>query len=73
MPLNKNAKIGIAAGGALSLGAIMYFATRAEAAPPPGGYCCPYCDQCFDSYEQLVDHAETEHPGERTPLPIEWD
>lgn len=45
--------------------------TRAEAAPRE--YCCPYCDQCFPNYKKLVDHVTTAHPGERIPLPIDWD
>jgi len=36
-------------------------------------YCCPYCGQCFATYEELVEHVTTVHPGERIPLPIEWD
>jgi len=47
-------------------------ATRAKAAPPLE-YCCPYCLVCFATYQELVDHVKTAHPGERIPLPIEWD
>lgn len=36
-------------------------------------YCCPYCPECFATYEELVEHVKTVHPGERIPLPIEWD
>lgn len=74
MALSKNAKTGIVVGGLglLTFGGILYFASRAGAAPPEG-YCCPYCSECFATYEELVDHVKTEHPGERIPLPIEWD
>lgn len=41
--------------------------------PPLGEYLCPYCPAVFDSYETLVSHVQTEHPGERIPLPIEWE
>lgn len=50
----------------------VYFATRVEAAPPRE-YCCPYCGQCFATYEELVQHVQTAHPDERIPIPIEWD
>jgi len=70
MALSKNQKIGIAVGGLLTFGGILYFTSRVRAA---GEYCCPYCAQCFDTYEELVDHVRTEHPGERIPLPIDWD
>lgn len=40
---------------------------------PEKEYCCPYCGQCFATYEELVEHVKTIHPGERIPLPIEWD
>lgn len=45
--------------------------TRAKAAPLE--YCCPYCSICFATYQELVDHVRDVHPGERIPLPIEWD
>lgn len=41
--------------------------------PPPGGYCCPYCDECFGSLKELQDHVAIEHPGERIPIPIDWE
>lgn len=46
--------------------------TRAEAAPP-AEWCCPYCTECFPSYEKLVKHVKKEHKGQRIPLPIDWD
>jgi len=42
-------------------------------AAPPTEWCCPYCTQCFATYEELVDHVKALHPGERIPLPIDWD
>lgn len=44
-----------------------------SAGAQPGEYCCPYCGECFATYEELVEHVKTAHPGERIPLPIEWD
>jgi len=35
--------------------------------------CCPYCTECFDTYEELVTHVQTAHPGERIPIEIIWD
>lgn len=60
----------------LGLAAIVGIAALAWAAPPvppPEGYVCPYCGQSFSTYEELVAHVQTEHPGERIPLPIEWE
>lgn len=64
-------KVAIAAAAVAAIVGVTYFATRAEAGP--GEYCCPYCGQCFGTYEELVAHIKTQHPGERIPLPIEWD
>ena len=52
---------------------IASMAMAAPPAPPPGVYDCPYCEATFDTYEVLVDHVQTVHPGERIPLPIEWE
>lgn len=57
----------------LGLAAVVGIAALAWAAPPPEGYVCPYCGATFATYEELVAHVQTEHPGERIPLPIEWE
>ncbi len=57
----------------LGLAAVVGIAALAWAAPPPEGYPCPYCGDPFATYEELVAHVQTEHPGERIPLPIEWE
>ena len=57
-------------------GVIIYALThKAQAAPPPGGWCCPYDSShgCFATYEELVAHVQSVHPGERIPLPIDWE
>lgn len=63
--------------GGLAVGGILVFALtrKAKAAPPPGGWCCLYdpAHGCFNTYEELVVHIQTVHPGERIPLPIEWE
>ena len=63
--------------GSLALGGGLIFAlTRtAHAAPPSGEWCCPYDSShgCFSTYEELVAHVQSVHPGERIPLPIEWE
>ena len=64
----KKAAIGI--GVAIIIGGIM-LATKAKAAPPEG-YVCPSCGLVFDTYEELVAHVQTEHPGARIPLEIDW-
>ena len=56
----------------LGLGLIVGFAALAWAARPEE-YICPYCGQSFATYEDLVAHIQSEHPGERIPLPIEWE
>lgn len=60
--------IGLAAIGA----GIAFLVTRARAVPPPEGYSCPYCDEVFVTYEELVAHVQSYHPGQRIPLDIEW-
>ena len=47
------------------------FSSKAEAAPPLK-YVCPYCGDSFATYEELVAHVQSVHPGERIPLEIEW-
>ena len=42
----------------------------AEAAPPEPSYCCPICDVCFYTYDELYQHFTTEHPSE--PIDIVW-
>ncbi len=69
--LTKEQKTGIGF-GIVGLITAIVAATKAKAAPPTE-YCCPYCDQCFATYGELVDHVKTVHPGERIPIPIDWD
>lgn len=40
--------------------------------PPPEGYTCPYCGAPFATYEEMVAHIQSEHPGERIPIDIIW-
>lgn len=65
----------IVVGIGLGLLALVGFALAAKAIPPPGGWCCPYnaAHGCFDTYGDLVAHVQEVHPGERIPLPIDWD
>jgi len=35
-------------------------------------YCCPYCGACFPTFNELVEHVQTAHPGERIPIAIIW-
>lgn len=41
--------------------------------PPPEGYTCPYCGDTFATWDELVDHIQSEHPGERIPIEIIWE
>lgn len=64
--------------GGLGLGlaaalAVFALTWAAPPTPPPEGYPCPYCPDTFSTYEELVAHVQSEHPGERIPLPIEWE
>lgn len=70
--MGTGAKVAIGAGIALGLGTAIYFATRAEAAPPKE-YPCPYCPDKFTRLEDLVTHVQTKHPGERIPIDIIWE
>jgi len=63
---------GLGLGVAAAVG-IAALAMAAPPTPPPEGYVCSYCGAAFDTYEDLVAHVQTEHPGERIPLPIEWE
>lgn len=58
-------------GGIFGVGGLVFGVVKLVKAEKK--YCCPYCDQCFATYDELVDHVRAEHPGERIPLPIEWD
>lgn len=72
MPDKKKVAIGLGIAGLAVLG--VYLATReVEAKPPPEGYICPYCGATFATYEELVTHVQTEHPGERIPIDIIWE
>ena len=39
--------------------------------PTPGAFACPYCDQSFDTLDELVEHVASEHPDEPPIQPIE--
>ena len=69
----KNAAIIVGAAAGVGGLALFLLSRRAGAAPPPGGYVCPYCRESFATYEELVAHVQSVHPGERIPLPIEWE
>jgi hypothetical protein len=59
--------------GSLAVGGMLIFALSQKAkAVPPGQWTCPYCQATFSSYEDLVAHVQSIHPGERIPLPIDW-
>ncbi|MBA7507348.1 hypothetical protein ES706_06067 [subsurface metagenome] len=75
MPEEKRISPGVIIVGGLGLGlaAAVGIAALALAAPPAEGYACPYCPATCATYEELVAHVQTEHPGERIPLPIEWE
>jgi len=62
--------VGVTAGvGGLAL----FLLSRKAGAAPPEGYVCPYCGATFATYEELAAHVQSEHPGARIPLPIEWE
>lgn len=58
----------------LALGGVVVYALTRPAKAAPGKWCCPYepAHGCFVTYEELVAHVQSVHPGERIPLPIEW-
>jgi len=42
--------------------------------PPTGAYGCPYCDQSFDTLQELIEHVTAAHP-DKPPLgeiDIQW-
>lgn len=56
-------------------GVLVYALTKKAKAAPPGGWVCPYdpTHGSFATYEELVEHIMSVHPGERIPLPIPWE
>ena len=62
----------VAIGVGLGLIAIVGVALMAKAGPARE-YVCPYCFETFDNYTDLVAHVQEQHPGERIPLPIDWE
>ena len=66
--------IGLAVvGGLIGLAGLIVVYGLLTQAGPPGEYVCPYCGATLDTYEELAAHVQSEHPGERIPLPIEWE
>jgi len=69
-----NVKAGVVAAGLGIASIIAFIVTRKKAeAAPPEGYVFPYCGATFATYEELAAHVQSEHPGARIPLPIEWE
>ena len=66
----KKVAIGLGIAGLITTAIIL--ATRAKAAPPKE-YVCPYCGDKFITFEDLVTHVQTMHPGERIPIEIIWE
>jgi len=69
MALTKGQKTGLGILGTLAA----IFGIRQLAKAAPLEWCCPYCSLCFATYGELVEHVKSEHPGERIPIPIDWD
>lgn len=55
--------VGLALIGLAAVG-LAYALTRV----PPTVYTCPFCDEPFDTYEDLLNHIESDHPGEAPPM-----
>lgn len=62
----------IVVGTAAVASAILYLISRRHK-PEPEGYNCPYCGLTFSTYDELVQHVQSSHPGERIPIDIEWE
>ena len=63
--------IGVGAGIGIASAVALYALARAAA--PPKVYPCPYCPDTFPTYEELVEHVQSVHPGERIPIDIIWE
>ena len=64
---------GLILAGLAALGISKLAKAGPPAPPPEKPYCCPYCPDCFATLEELQEHVATAHPGERIPIPIDWD
>ncbi|MBA7628107.1 hypothetical protein ES703_35577 [subsurface metagenome] len=74
MPEEKRISPALVIVGGLGLGLVAAVGVFALAqAAPPERYVCPYCGATFATYEELAAHVQSEHPGERIPLPVEWE
>lgn len=62
----------IGIGAAIATAATVAICALARAAPPKV-YSCPYCPDTFSTYEELVEHVQSVHPGERIPIEIVWE
>lgn len=51
---------------------ILIVAGMVSGAAPELPYVCPYCGARFATFDELVAHVQTVHPGERVPIRIIW-
>ena len=75
MAANRKGEIKLAPiiGGLIGIMMLFMMFSMMQAAPGPGlPYCCPYCGQCFATYDELVAHVQAQHPSERIPIEITW-
>jgi presenilin-like A22 family membrane protease len=75
MATNKQAGAGLSTviGGLIGIMMLFMMVGMMQATPGPSlPYCCPYCGQCFATYDELVAHVQAQHPGERIPIKIAW-
>jgi hypothetical protein len=60
--MESNKKKIIAGAGLLGVAAVAYMVSRKEPTPPPPQtYKCPYCDETFATYAELLTHIQAEH------------
>jgi hypothetical protein len=55
-----------------AVGVIVGIILSARKAKAAEVYKCPHCGQGFTDWDELFDHVEGSHPGERLPIRGQW-
>ena len=56
--------------GLFAMVMVLVLSQTIQASVPQPTYVCPVCGQKFATYDELLQHFQTAHPG--TPIDINW-